>query len=60
MSLREGIEELFARPAGEFTDADRALFGEFKAALNRGEVRAAERDGAGACAKLSRSWGSWR
>ncbi|HEU4595242.1 MAG TPA: 2,3,4,5-tetrahydropyridine-2,6-dicarboxylate N-succinyltransferase [Pyrinomonadaceae bacterium] len=47
MSLREGIEELFARPAGEFTDEDRALFDEFKAALNRGEVRAAERDEAG-------------
>ncbi len=47
MSLRERIEELFARPAGEFTDEDRALFNEFKAALNRGEVRAAERDEAG-------------
>lgn len=47
MSLREGIEELFARPAGEFTVEDRALFDEFKAALNRGEVRAAERDESG-------------
>ncbi len=47
MSLREGIEELYARPAGEFKDEDRALFDEFKAALNRGEVRAAERDEAG-------------
>lgn len=48
MSLRERIEELYARAGGEFTDEDRALFGEFKAALNRGEVRAAERDETGA------------
>ncbi len=48
MSLREGVEELYSRPPGEFNDEDRALFNEFKAALNRGEVRAAERDGAGA------------
>ena len=50
MSLRERIEALAgggaARPS--FTDADRATFAEFRAALNRGEVRAAERapDGA--------------
>ncbi|MBA3241562.1 MAG: 2,3,4,5-tetrahydropyridine-2,6-dicarboxylate N-succinyltransferase [Acidobacteria bacterium] len=47
MSLREGIEELYARARGEFEDSDRALFDAFKAALNRGEVRAAERDEAG-------------
>ncbi|MBD0327472.1 MAG: 2,3,4,5-tetrahydropyridine-2,6-dicarboxylate N-succinyltransferase [Pyrinomonadaceae bacterium] len=43
MSLHERIEELAQRGAGEFTADDRALFDEFKAALNRGEVRAAER-----------------
>ena len=47
MPLREQIESLAARPdgnfAGNFTPADRAVFDEFKSALNRGEVRAAER-----------------
>lgn len=43
MSLREEIEELSARATGEFTKLERALFVEFKTALNRGEVRAAER-----------------
>jgi 2,3,4,5-tetrahydropyridine-2-carboxylate N-succinyltransferase len=45
MPLREAIEALTARPTaeGEFTSSDRALFDEFKAALNRGEIRAAER-----------------
>src|ERR1700730_1923027 len=43
MSLREELEELTAR--GDLLDITRArgLFAEFKAALNRGEVRAAER-----------------
>ena len=43
MSLREQIETLAARPANEFTRDDRAVFDELKRALNRGEVRAAER-----------------
>ncbi len=51
MPLREQIESLAARPdgnfAGNFTAADRALFDEFKSALNRGEVRAAERNASG-------------
>src|SRR2546421_611969 len=47
MSLREQIEELFAR-GGEFTTSDREVFESFKQALNRGEVRAAERDPSGA------------
>src|SRR5215210_239367 len=48
MSLREEIEELSQRDAVEFTKRDRALFDEFKEALNLGKVRAAERaeDGA--------------
>ncbi|HEY9500162.1 MAG TPA: 2,3,4,5-tetrahydropyridine-2,6-dicarboxylate N-succinyltransferase [Pyrinomonadaceae bacterium] len=43
MPLREQIESLAARPGKEFGPEDRRLFEEFKAALNRGEVRAAER-----------------
>ena len=43
MPLREAIEELAAREAGEYTDDEFALFDEFKGALNRGEIRAAER-----------------
>ncbi|HUQ33375.1 MAG TPA: 2,3,4,5-tetrahydropyridine-2,6-dicarboxylate N-succinyltransferase [Pyrinomonadaceae bacterium] len=46
MSLREEIEELAKTAAGGFTPRDRALFDEFKAALNAGEVRAASRDAA--------------
>ena len=44
MPLREQIEELATRVAGEYSDADFALFDQFKAALNIGEIRAAERD----------------
>src|SRR5207248_6650128 len=47
MSLREQVEELFAK-GGEFTASDREVFESFKQALNRGEVRAAERDTSGA------------
>jgi 2,3,4,5-tetrahydropyridine-2-carboxylate N-succinyltransferase len=43
MPLREDIEALSARGGGDFGSEDRALFDEFKIALNRGEVRAAER-----------------
>jgi len=47
MSLREQVEELFARD-GEYNSTDREVFESFKQALNRGEVRAAERDTSGA------------
>ena len=47
MPLREQIESLAARPDGNFTSADRVVFDEFKRALNRGEVRAAERNATG-------------
>ena len=40
--LRERIEALAARGADEFTDAEREIFVEFREALGRGEVRAAE------------------
>jgi len=44
MPLRESIEALAAQEGSEFSAADRAVFDEFKRALNRGEIRAAERD----------------
>ncbi|HEU4712605.1 MAG TPA: 2,3,4,5-tetrahydropyridine-2,6-dicarboxylate N-succinyltransferase [Pyrinomonadaceae bacterium] len=44
MPLREQIEEIASRPNNEFTAADRAVFDELKRALNRGEVRAAEKN----------------
>src|SRR2546421_150413 len=47
MSLREDIEQLASRSGGEYADQDFALFNDFKAALNRGEIRAAERDADG-------------
>lgn len=47
MPLREAIESLSAREAQEYSSADFALFEDFKAALNRGEIRAAERNEAG-------------
>src|SRR5215218_2468510 len=47
MLLREQIEALAARQSNEFSREDRNVFEEFKSALNRGEVRAAERDASG-------------
>src|ERR1044072_9145892 len=47
MTLRERVEALAATDRTEYTSEDRALWDEFKAALNRGEVRAAERDETG-------------
>ena len=47
MSLRERVEALAAKGAGDFTDEDREAFASFKGALNRGLVRAAERDAEG-------------
>jgi 2,3,4,5-tetrahydropyridine-2,6-dicarboxylate N-succinyltransferase len=47
MSLQKQIAELAERDGGNYSDADFALFNEFKAALNRGEIRAAERDANG-------------
>jgi 2,3,4,5-tetrahydropyridine-2-carboxylate N-succinyltransferase len=48
MRLREEIEALFASDKKGFTDKDLAVFADFKAALNSGRVRAAERDDTGA------------
>src|SRR3954465_9908329 len=47
MSVQTQIEALAARKTPDYSGDDRALFSEFKAALNRGEVRAAERDANG-------------
>jgi 2,3,4,5-tetrahydropyridine-2-carboxylate N-succinyltransferase len=47
MPMREAIEQLAAREANEYSDEDFGLFGEFKAALNGGEIRAAERNADG-------------
>ena len=47
MPLREEIEQLAARSGSEFSVKDRALFDEFKTQLNRGEIRAAERQADG-------------
>ena len=45
--LRESIEELAARKSGPYSASDRGVFDEFKAALNRGEIRAAEKSASG-------------
>src|SRR2546421_12466710 len=47
MSLRERIEELAAANKQGFSADDFALFAEFKAALTRGEMRAAEKNADG-------------
>jgi 2,3,4,5-tetrahydropyridine-2-carboxylate N-succinyltransferase len=47
MSLREQIEQLAGRESAEYSQPDFAVFDEFKAALNRGEIRAAERNAEG-------------
>jgi 2,3,4,5-tetrahydropyridine-2-carboxylate N-succinyltransferase len=47
MSLREEIEALAEKAPGSFNESDRAVFDEFKSALNSGNVRAAERDESG-------------
>ena len=44
MSLNDQIEQLAVRAPGEYSEDDFSVFGEFKAALNRGEIRAAERN----------------
>ncbi len=48
MLLREKIEALAASGQKKFTEDDRALFVDFKTALNKGQARAAERDERGA------------
>ncbi|MFY9619429.1 MAG: 2,3,4,5-tetrahydropyridine-2,6-dicarboxylate N-succinyltransferase [Pyrinomonadaceae bacterium] len=45
--MKEQIEELASREAQQYSEADLTVFNEFKSALNRGEIRAAERDANG-------------
>ena len=47
MPLREQIEDLAGRETSDYSRGDRVVFEEFKQALNRGEVRAAERNAEG-------------
>ena len=47
MPLREQIESISQRQNNQFTSDDRAVFEELKRALNRGEVRAAEKTASG-------------
>jgi 2,3,4,5-tetrahydropyridine-2-carboxylate N-succinyltransferase len=47
MQLRERIESIAVRRDGIFTPGDSVVFEEFKGALNRGEIRAAERSANG-------------
>ena len=47
MPLREQIEAIASRGHNHFSPADRAVFDELKRALNRGEVRAAEKNASG-------------
>src|SRR6267154_835719 len=47
MSLHEQIEQLAGRESADYSQPDFAVFDEFKAALNRGEIRAAERNADG-------------
>ncbi|HZH34394.1 MAG TPA: 2,3,4,5-tetrahydropyridine-2,6-dicarboxylate N-succinyltransferase, partial [Pyrinomonadaceae bacterium] len=47
MQLKQRIEELISANKSEFSADDRALFEEFKAALRRGAIRAAEKDESG-------------
>jgi len=44
--LRDEIERLYAEPPARYTPEHREIFERFKAALNRGEIRAAEPDAA--------------
>ena len=48
MDLKNNIQQLFTKT--EFSEDDRTVFEEFKAALRRGEIRSAERD----------AYGNWR
>ena len=44
MSLEKTIEELFANPPSQYSDAQKNVFFEFRDLLNRGAIRAAEPD----------------
>jgi len=54
--LRSQIERLFDAPEPQYTEADAKLFEEFKEGLNRGEIRAAERDPAAKSGWRANAW----
>ena len=54
--LQLEIERLFESPPAQYTEEHRRLFEAFKAALNRGEVRAAEPDAASKTGWRTNAW----
>jgi 2,3,4,5-tetrahydropyridine-2,6-dicarboxylate N-succinyltransferase len=54
--LPSEIEQLFDSPPAQYTEEHRRLFEAFKAALNRGEVRAAEPDAASKTSWRTNAW----
>ena len=54
--LPSEIEQLFDSPPAQYTEQHRRLFEAFKAALNRGEVRAAELDAASKTGWRTNAW----
>ena len=54
--LPSQIERLFDEPPAQYTEEHFRLFGEFKGALNRGEIRAAEPDSAAATGWRANAW----
>ena len=54
--LPSQIEQLFDEPPAQYTEEHFRLFGEFKDALNRGEVRAAEPDPAAKTGWRANAW----
>ncbi len=54
--LPSEIEQLFDCPPPQYTEEHRRTFAEFKGALNRGEVRAAEPDAASKTGWRTNAW----
>jgi 2,3,4,5-tetrahydropyridine-2-carboxylate N-succinyltransferase len=54
--MQRQIERLFDEPPARYTDEHLRVFREFKEALNRGEVRAAERDPAAKTGWRANAW----
>jgi 2,3,4,5-tetrahydropyridine-2,6-dicarboxylate N-succinyltransferase len=54
--LSSRIERLFAESPAHYTDADFELFREFKEALNKGEIRAAESDSGSKSGWRANAW----
>jgi 2,3,4,5-tetrahydropyridine-2,6-dicarboxylate N-succinyltransferase len=54
--MQPQIERLFDEPPAQYTDEHFRVFREFKEALNRGEVRAAERDPAAKTGWRANAW----